>query len=74
MDDTPIPTLADRIRAIPNEHGRRPVVYFAFDAALRAAAALVEVEAAKTPIGSVHSVDAPAAPLPLDSLASRAGK
>lgn len=64
-----IPTLAEKIREIPNPFESDKFRY-CFREALSAAAALVEVEAANPPIGSVHSVDAPAAPLPLVSKAS----
>jgi len=66
MDDTPIPTLAEKIRAIPNPFDSHEFRN-AFIMALRAAAALVEVEAANPPIGSVHSVASGGAPLPLVS-------
>lgn len=58
MDDTPIPTLAERIRAIPVPDYMPIWTASAtgYIEALRAAAALVEVEAAKTPIGSADSV------------------
>lgn len=61
-----IPTLAEKIREIPNPFESDKFRY-CFREALSAAAALVEVEAANPPIGLDHPVDAPTAPLPLVS-------